>query len=119
MANRLIRNTVILLKPEVTYGTDPTPAGAANALLVSNLSINPLNVTTVDRDLIRSYLGASETLLGARYVEMGFDLELSGAGTVATAPGALSIGDRNPGSSPSPPDAPASADVIETRALSG
>lgn len=86
MANRLIRNTVILLKPEVTYGTDPTPTGGANALLVSNLSINPFNVTTVDRDLIRSYLGASEMLLGARYVEMGFDLELSGAGTVAVAP---------------------------------
>ncbi len=86
MANRLIRNTVILLKPEVTYGTDPTPTGEADALLVSNLSINPFNVQSVDRDLIRSYLGASESLLGSRYVEMGFDLELAGSGTVATAP---------------------------------
>jgi hypothetical protein len=40
----------------------------------------------VDRDLVRPFLGASEQLLGTRYVEMGFDLELSGAGTVATAP---------------------------------
>lgn len=86
MANRLIRNTVILLKSESTYGTDPTPTGAADALLVSNLSINPFNVQAVDRDLIRSYLGASESLLGARYVEMGFDVELTGAGTVAVAP---------------------------------
>ena len=86
MANRLIRNTVILLKPEVTYGTDPTPTGAANAMLVSNLNINPFNVTQVDRDLIRSYLGASEMLLGSRYVEMSFDVELAGAGTVAVAP---------------------------------
>jgi hypothetical protein len=86
MANRLIRNTVILLKPEVTYALDPTPTGAANAMLVSNLSINPFNATTVDRDLIRSYLGASEALIGSKYVEMGFDVELTGSGTVAVAP---------------------------------
>lgn len=86
MANRLIRNTVILLKSESTYGTDPTPTGAADALLVSNLSINPFNATAVDRDLIRSYLGASESLIGAKYVDLSFDLELTGAGTVAVAP---------------------------------
>ena len=86
MPNRLIRNTAILLKPEVTYALDPVPTGAADALVVSNLSINPLNATQVDRDIIRSYLGAGELLLGSRYVEMGFDLELTGAGTVAVAP---------------------------------
>jgi hypothetical protein len=86
MATRLIRNTVILLKSESTYATDPVPTGAADALLVSNLSINPFNVTAVDRDLIRSYLGASESLLGSRYVEMSFDVELAGSGTVAVAP---------------------------------
>lgn len=86
MATRLIRNTVVLLKSEVTYGTDPTPTGGSNAMLVSNLSINPFNVTAVDRDLIRSYLGASESLLGSRYVEMSFDVELTGSATVAVAP---------------------------------
>lgn len=85
MANRLIRNTAILAKKETTYGTDATPTGAANALLVSNLSINPINANLVDRDIIRPYLGASEQLLGTRYVEMGFDVEFVGAGTVATA----------------------------------
>ena len=86
MANRQIRNTAILLKQEVTYGLDPVPAGAANALLVSNLSINPFNAQNVDRDNIRPFLGGSEQLTGTRYVTCGFDLELSGAGTVATAP---------------------------------
>lgn len=86
MANRIIRNTAILAKIEGTYGTDPTPTGAANALMVSNLSINPINANLVDRDIIRPYLGASEQLLGTRYVEMGFDVELVGSGTVATAP---------------------------------
>lgn len=86
MPNRLIRNTAILLKIESTYGTDSTPTGAANALLVSNLSITPINAQNQDRDVIRPYLGGSEQLLGPRYVEMGFDVELAGSGTVATAP---------------------------------
>lgn len=85
MPTRLIRNTVILLKTEGTYGTDSVPAGATDALLVSNLSINPFNPQNVDRDLIRPFLGASEQLVGSRYVEMGFDIELAGSGTVATA----------------------------------
>lgn len=86
MANRQIRNTAILLKQEVTYGLDPVPTGAANALLVSNLNINPFNASNVDRDNIRPFLGGSEQLTGTRYVTCGFDLELSGAGTVAIAP---------------------------------
>jgi hypothetical protein len=86
MPNRLIRNTAILLKQEVTYGVDPVPTGAANALLVSNLSITPFNANNVDRDVIRPYLGGSEQLVGSRYCQMGFDLELTGAGTVAVAP---------------------------------
>ena len=43
MPNRLIRNTAILLKQEATYGVDPLPTGVNDALLVSNLSINPFN----------------------------------------------------------------------------
>lgn len=86
MASRLIRNTAILAKIEATYGVDPTPTGAANAMLVTNLSITPLNANNVDRDIIRSYLGGSEQLLGTRYVEMGFDVEFVGSGTVAVAP---------------------------------
>ena len=86
MANRLIRNTAILLKQEVTYALDPVPTGVANALLVSNLSINPFNAQNVDRDNIRPFLGGSEQLVGTRYVTCGFDVEISGAGTVATAP---------------------------------
>jgi len=86
MANRLIRKTAILLKIETVYGTDPTPTGAANAMLVSNLNINPLNAQNVDRDLVRTYLGSSEQLVGTAYVEMSFDVEMQGSGTLGTAP---------------------------------
>lgn len=86
MPNRLIRNTSILLKQETVYGTDAVPAGATDALLVSNLSITPFNAQNVDRDIIRPFLGASEQLVGTKYVQMGFDLELTGPTAVATAP---------------------------------
>jgi hypothetical protein len=83
---RFVRNTAILAKIETTYNTDPTPTGSANALLVSNLSTNPLNANNVDRDLVRPYFGASEQLLGTYNVEMGFDIELTGSGVAGTAP---------------------------------
>lgn len=86
MANRYIRNTAILAKIESTYGTDAAPTEAANALLVSNVSINPLNAQNVPRDLIRPYLGGSEQLVGAAYVEMSFDVELAGSGMAGTPP---------------------------------
>lgn len=86
MANRLVRNTVVLLKAESAYGTDPTPDGGTDAMQVTNLSITPIVPNNVDRNLIRSYLGASEQLLGTKYIELGFDIEFAGAGTLAGAP---------------------------------
>lgn len=86
MPERLIRKTVILAKLETVYGQDALPTGAANALVVSKPTINPLNAEYIKRDIIREYLGASEELPGARYVECSFDIELVGSGTVATAP---------------------------------
>lgn len=86
MATRYIRNTAILAKTEGTYGTDATPTEAANALLVSNVSITPLQAQNVDRNIIRPYFGHSEQLVGANYIELGFDVELAGSGTAGTAP---------------------------------
>jgi len=82
---RYTRNSAILAKIETTEGTDAVPTGAANALLVSDQNINPLNAQNVDRDLVRSYFGASEQLVGSAYVEVGFTVELAGSGTAGTA----------------------------------
>lgn len=84
--SRLLRKTVILAKTHVSYGTDPVPTGAANAMLVSNVSIDPLNAETKDRDVIQAYLGTFEKLLGTRYKQVSFDVELVGGGALATAP---------------------------------
>jgi hypothetical protein len=82
---RYIRNTVILAKTEVTYGTDSTPTEAANAILISNVSINPLSASNVDRALVRPYMGGSEQLVGVSFVDLSFDVEISGAGTAGAA----------------------------------
>ncbi len=83
---RNTRNAAILAKIESSYATDPTPTGAANAILVSNLSVNPLNANNVNRDLIRSYLGGSEQLVGTANLECSFDVELAGSSGAGTAP---------------------------------
>ena len=47
----LQRRRVILAKTETTYGTDPTPA-ATDAVLVSALEVQPLQLELKDRELI-------------------------------------------------------------------
>jgi hypothetical protein len=82
----LSRKRLILAKTETTYGTDPSPTGSANAILVRNLDITPLQAETVSRDLIRPYLGVSDQLLAQTRVEVTFEVELAGSGTAGTAP---------------------------------
>jgi hypothetical protein len=81
----LTRKRLILAKAESTYGTDSTPAGT-DAVLVRDLSITPQQSETVDRQLIRPYLGASQQLLANTRVEVTFQVELAGSGTAGTAP---------------------------------
>ena len=83
----LSRKRTLLAKTEITYGVDPTPTGAANAILVRNLSVTPLNAEIVSRDLVRPYLGASEQLIASRYVACEFEVEMAGSGAAGTAPG--------------------------------
>lgn len=81
----LRRKTVLAVKLETTYGTDPTP-GAANCVQVKNLDITPLAGGTVSRDLIRPFLGNSPQLLAQKFVQAKFTVELAGSGTAGTAP---------------------------------
>ncbi len=85
MPNRYIRNTAILAKIEATYGVDATPTGAANALLISNATVQ-VSANNVARDILRPFMGASEQLVGTRSVQMTFDVELAASGVAGTAP---------------------------------
>lgn len=82
---RYTRNTVLLAKVEAAYGTDSAPA-AAQAMLISKPQLNPLSAQNVPRDVILGYLGQAENLVGSRFQECSFDIELVGSGAVATRP---------------------------------
>ena len=82
----LDRKRAIVAKIETTYGTDAAPTGAANAILISDLDVTPIDAEMLDRDLLRTYLGASPQIMAARSVQMTFSVELAGSGTAGTAP---------------------------------
>lgn len=82
----LKRRAAILVKIETTYGTDPTPTGAANAILVSDVTIQPMEMKTVDRDNIRSYLGSNEQLPTGLHSKVNFVCEAAGSGAAGTVP---------------------------------
>lgn len=84
--SRYIRNTVILAKVETTPGMDAVPTGASNALLVSSMSITPLDAQNINRDLVRGWFGGSEQLVGPNSVKCSFTVELAGSGTANTPP---------------------------------
>ena len=84
--SRNVRNQVGMAKIEATYGVDSSPTGTANAILFSKPKLTPLSANNVDRDLVRPYFGGSEQLVGTRYVQAEFTVELASSGTLGTAP---------------------------------
>ena len=83
---KLTRKRTLLVKTESSYGTDPTPTGGSNAILVRNLNIEPVQSDEVSRDLIRGYLGNYETLLSNTRVNVSCDVEMVGSGAAGTEP---------------------------------
>lgn len=82
---KLYRKRTVLVKLEVTYGTDPTPAGS-DACQVRNLEISPVESDVLNRDLVRTYLGSSPQLVANTRVQVTFEVEYAGSGTAGTAP---------------------------------
>ena len=75
-----------MVKNETSYGVDASPTGGSNAILVRDIELTPLESDTVDRELIRSYLGNFETLLGNQRAMVSFTCELVGSGAAGTSP---------------------------------
>ena len=82
----LYRKKLLLAKTEVTYGVDPTPTGALNAILTRNLQITPIQADMLDRNLDRAALGNDISLHNGVHVACQFEVELAGSGTAGTAP---------------------------------
>lgn len=83
----LDRKRAILAKIEATPGTDATPTGAANAVLITgDPKITPLSTETANRELLRPFFGGSPEVVTAAWSEVEFTVELAGSGAVGTPP---------------------------------
>ena len=81
----LSNRRLLLAVSEATYGEDPVP-GASAAILVRDLSITPVQSDSVNRDVVRPYLGSTEQLLANTHVQCAFSVDLTGSGTSSVAP---------------------------------
>ena len=82
----LIKNRALLLaEVEVTYGTDPTPAEATDAVLVQNVQHRPV-LNQIQREVLGGTLSKLGAFNGGKYSEITFDVELKHSGTADTPP---------------------------------
>lgn len=81
----LTRKRLLLAKSENTYGTSAAPAGT-DAILISNLEVEPLRLELKDRELIKGFFGNSPMVASQKSVGVKFDVEVAGSGTAGTAP---------------------------------
>lgn len=80
------KSKIILAKPEATYGADPAPTGPLNAMVLTDVQLQPMEGEDVSRNLELPYMGAQEELpTGLRVVLTG-SFELVGSGTAGTPP---------------------------------
>lgn len=83
---RYLKNSVVTAKVQPTPGVDALPTGAANAVLIKDVSITPLDAQNISRDVIRGSFGGSEQLVGPASVKLSYSVELAGSGVAATPP---------------------------------
>lgn len=88
----LVKRCVILAKEEVTYGVDPVPTPADNAIRVINPVINPTG-EKLTRDHVKTSLSPLSPLMGKKYVEITFTTELRSNGLTQNGDTAPRVGD--------------------------
>lgn len=77
---------VLLSKIEGPYGVDSAPTGGANAILATNVSIDPMKGQDVSRELELTTLGAQPTVPVGVHATIKFEVELAASGIAGTAP---------------------------------
>jgi hypothetical protein len=81
----LVKKSVLLVKAETTFGTDPTPSETLNSIIVSDAEIKE-NIEAVERNAHWAYLGTIPSLKGMQTAEVTFKVDLYGSGSMNTAP---------------------------------
>jgi len=87
MARKYWRRQVILAKPEATYGVDPAPTGAANALLAENIELTPMDSQNEERGYMTPYFGSKPSMRTFLAQKLAYSVELAGAGAAGDLPG--------------------------------
>jgi len=82
----LVKKSVLLVKPEVTYNVDPVPDAANDAVKVENLSFGPASQKMVEQANVKNTLGKEKSLFGTYLMQVSFDVLVKGSGTAGTAP---------------------------------
>jgi len=85
MALRFEKKSV-LAKIETSYGVDPTPSAAANAILLKDVTINLANGENVPAGILRAGMGQVAQYFVGRHVSLNFKTDLAGSGAAGTAP---------------------------------
>lgn len=80
------RKKVILAKIETTYNAVVAMTGAANAMLVKDLKIMPMEGQDIDRGLDLPWFGNDGTIPADLHVKLTFKIELEASGSLAVAP---------------------------------
>lgn len=81
-----MRKQLLLAEIQASQGVDPTPTAAANAMLVNNITPNPMAAEYVERANIKPYFGNNSQLAAGIHREITFSVELAGAGTAGATP---------------------------------
>jgi hypothetical protein len=78
---------VILAKIEATYGIDPAPTGALNAILGFNPKLNPMAGQDAERNRSLPYFSGKQKFPTNLYQELSFETELVGNSALGVLPG--------------------------------
>jgi len=80
------KSKVLLFKIETVYGTDPTPTGALNAVLATQVRLSPMEGQDKNRELEMPYHGPQATIPTELSMKLAFRVEAKASGTKGTPP---------------------------------
>lgn len=83
--DRLEARHALTLKIDATYGVDPVPTGAADAVYCYYLKVTPMENEEAARKPVRPFFGADSTVIGGTKSKIEFSLPIAGSGGAGTA----------------------------------
>jgi hypothetical protein len=68
------------------YGVDANPSGLVDWIEARNVSLTPMDVDKVDRNIDLPYLGSAGSVIVGMWAKLSFDVALVGSGTAGVKP---------------------------------